>query len=210
MAPIDKRCESPIEDWFWDGLQKYVSDDVTVLWQEPVDTICGSFRLDMLLLLPGGHSLGLEFDGKDHHDPYRDEWRDAMILGTGDVDSIVRLRGTDIKHCLAELLAILGNWYRDIFSSRGRFVLQQLSPRVPDWIEHDSGAESFIVFLGEDCTIPHNVSVKRSGFGVAKMSHAKYLFDYAKQMGGGDLDEVIRSFWMKSLGFVPVNPRQLG
>lgn len=74
--------DSPIEDAFaYYFVMKYAAEDVDLTTQVEASTICGKFRLDFVLCAREGFRAGVECDGKDFHNPSRDEWRDAMILG---------------------------------------------------------------------------------------------------------------------------------
>lgn len=81
------KYESPIEDIFAWHITKYLDPSVNFYAQYPVKTICGKFRLDFLVDFRG-RRIAFECDGKNFHEPGRDLWRDAMILGTEQVDVI--------------------------------------------------------------------------------------------------------------------------
>src|SRR5437868_6129943 len=76
----DAYFESPIEREFGLALQKYISPGVELLQQLDLPTPWANFRADFALRL-GDRVVVLECDGAEFHDPSRDEWRDAAILG---------------------------------------------------------------------------------------------------------------------------------
>jgi hypothetical protein len=89
--------ESPIEQMFGDRLKPLIAPDTVVIGQQPVQTICGRFVLDFAIVCTR-HDLviGVECDGAEFHDPFRDRWRDAMIFATGKVSMIYRFTGSQI------------------------------------------------------------------------------------------------------------------
>jgi hypothetical protein len=71
--------ESPIEELFIEGLERYLSPHPKVIPQYELVTPNGRFRLDFLLIMCN-QRIGVECDGHDFHDEWKDEWRDAIIL----------------------------------------------------------------------------------------------------------------------------------
>ena len=89
--------ESYIERLMYDALTKAVKPTVEIVTQYHVGTSIGAFRLDMALV-GDEKTIGVECDGKEHHpDIFRDEVRDAAILGQSDVFSIWRFTGKAIR-----------------------------------------------------------------------------------------------------------------
>jgi len=88
--------DSPLEDIFAFNIVKYLDHGVSFRPQVEVNTICEVFRVDFMVQAPGGKKIVFECDGKEFHDAFRDEWRDAMILGAGEADIIYRLRGSTL------------------------------------------------------------------------------------------------------------------
>src|SRR5207248_2965195 len=84
-----------------------------------------NFRVDFALRL-GDRVVVLECDGAEFHDPSRDEWRDAAILGQGLAQTVYRFRGTDIWHCLNDCLWLLAFWEQPFFTERARESLERL------------------------------------------------------------------------------------
>src|SRR5689334_10635520 len=86
------RLESPLEEQFIQSLEKYLNPRSDIIPQYEVQTILGKYRLDFVVALDG-HLIGFECDGKEYHDAFRDEWRDALILHTKEIETIYRFRG---------------------------------------------------------------------------------------------------------------------
>jgi hypothetical protein len=89
----DPPYESPLEDSFAWNLSKHLRRDTRLEKQVVVSTVCGAFRMDFVATSAAGQRIAFECDGAEFHEFRRDEWRDAMILGGGGADSIIRLEG---------------------------------------------------------------------------------------------------------------------
>ena len=190
------KYESPIEDRFAWHITKYLNPEVNFYAQYPIKTLCGSFRIDFVVEY-GGSRIGFECDGKDFHNPYRDLWRDAMILGTSKVDSIFRLRGRDIYMYPLDLIYTIARWHSSLFSSRGQRNLLELSLEstvksdidkiaTSHLIEIDDEAESYRTHLKIDRRFRHTFETKRFVWDE--------YFEYAESIGGGSLDKIIGSY----------------
>jgi len=119
------RADSPIEVLLDYHLAKYVDDAATIYSQYPVRTICGMRFLDFVLERANVR-VGLECDGRDFHLYEKDLWRDAVILGTGEVDAIYRFSGSAITYRAADCLFAVAASDPVMLSERGRVNLQQL------------------------------------------------------------------------------------
>ena len=141
----EPECESPIEEQFLWEFNKVAHDQVTVRRQVEVETYRGRFRLDFVLeRLSDGKAIGVECDGKNFHSAERDSKRDAAIVGTGVVDKIYRLRGSDICWHIYELLELLGWCEPWIISDRGRVNLDART--LPASQRHQSKGDFSIFF----------------------------------------------------------------
>jgi len=118
--------DSPIEDTFAWNLSKYMNSDLRLDKQVELSTPWGIFILDFVVECKSDR-IAFECDGKDFHDVGRDEWRDAMILGGAHVDTIYRLRGTDLIHHIEDCLFVISRLEPQIFSERGRVNLETLA-----------------------------------------------------------------------------------
>lgn len=122
----DPPYDSPIEDLFAFSAVKYLHEDCQFDKQVEVPTICGTYRLDFLVTR-GGRKMAVECDGKDFHDRYRDEWRDALIFDAGGADVIYRLRGCDLTYHTEDLLYLMARWDSQFFSDRAKLNLNKLA-----------------------------------------------------------------------------------
>ena len=128
------KLESPIESLFIDAFEKYISSRVEIYPQHEVYTPWGMFRLDFLIQL-GEKKIAIECDGKDFHDAYRDEWRDALILGSKQVDSIYRFRGKDLFWNVNDCVDLIFYYDKDLFNFRYqhnycRLITEDLQERL--------------------------------------------------------------------------------
>jgi hypothetical protein len=201
FASYDPPYESPIEDDLALGLAKYVELGTAVEKQVEVQTICGNFRLDFVATAPGGRRIAYECDGKEFHSgeaEVRDEWRDAMILGAGAVDGIVRVPGSAIFYHLEDLFLLLANWDRDIFSERARWNLNRLgSDRAIAFMEEHELEDSndAMITYWEAAKTRHNPPFSclwRRNRRVApgRREFWQALFRFASWVGGGNLEDV--------------------
>jgi hypothetical protein len=111
------KLESPIEELLIEALEKYLSSDSEIVPQHEVFTLAGKFRLDFLLTIDD-HKIAIECDGADFHDEWRDEWRDALILGSGKVDTIYRFRGKDLHTFLNDCVYLIYHYDPILFNDR--------------------------------------------------------------------------------------------
>jgi hypothetical protein len=121
----DPPYDSPIEDLFAVNAVKYLHEDCQFDKQVEVPTILGTYRLDFLVTR-GSRKMAVECDGKEFHDKYRDEWRDALIFDAGGADVIYRLRGCDLTYHTEDLLYLMARWDPEFFSDRAQINLNKL------------------------------------------------------------------------------------
>jgi hypothetical protein len=195
---VPGKYESPIEDIFAWHITKYLKADVKFYPQFPINTICGKFRLDFVI----GYDdklIGFECDGLNFHDPYRDLWRDSMILGTKRIDSIFRLRGSDIYRYPNDLLYTIARFYSSIFSSRGLINLSKLALESTIECPIDKIASSHLIEIcdfDEEARFDSLLMIDRRfqhTFKPYKYDWDDY-FEFAASIGGGDLDAIIERY----------------
>ncbi|MBI1899873.1 MAG: hypothetical protein HYS13_02010 [Planctomycetia bacterium] len=198
LPPVyDPPFDSPIEDAFAGALVKYLRGGVALKKQVEVATICGRFRLDFVAVSRTGHRVAYECDGSEFHDQSRDEWRDAMILGAGAIDAIVRCRGIDITHRLDDVLFIASRWDAELFSDRGSRILSKLASKRAKLF--DAAREPSFALISypdpshqgiEPFFLAMHRRTLRSPPGVRRQFWQS-AFELAKAEGGGELNSVI-------------------
>lgn len=130
--------DSPLEDAFARAAQHHWRPDVRVATQVDVATRLGRFRPDFVVTAADGWRIGVECDGAAFHDTFRDAFRDAAILGSGAVDSIVRIRGTDLVTRPSDILYAFGMAFPRTFSARGHELARRTASR-PAWEQVPAG-----------------------------------------------------------------------
>jgi hypothetical protein len=187
--------DSPLEDDFAYHITKYLDPTIRLTPQYEVKTICGTFRLDFVAEA-AGRKIGFECDGKDFHDVSRDEWRDAMILGSKSIDAIYRMRGSDIYYHINDILHFISRWNPELFSQRGLLNLQTLaSDAVRRNSEEYSKCFAFIRYLEDENQVPIDMIVRK--LYIDEKGGRRFLetaYNFACSVGGGSLDEVIAKY----------------
>lgn len=196
--PATARCydppyESPIERDFAYNFAKYADPSIEFAKQTRISTICGSFVIDFTARV-GADIIGFECDGEDFHDEYRDEWRDAVLLGSKGITTIYHMRGADLTYRMEDCLCIISRLEPALFSSRGRVSLQTLA---------SDGALSCNLTDDEVICVlyPPREGVAAPGM-LRLVRRSQYwppgerrfwtsLYQYAVDRGGGNLDDLI-------------------
>lgn len=179
---------SPIEQLFAWSMLKYVRDDCKVDTQVRAKTICGNFYLDFVVTAPSGFRVAYECDGKEFHDRKRDMWRDSLILGAGAVDAICRIRGGDINYRINDVLFLLSRWDLCVFTERGRRNLRTLASDRAIWCHENSQCSTdAVVRIGQ-----YYLNISRRNRNGDE--YWRNLFEFAKSMGGGKLDAVMKKY----------------
>ena len=121
-------------------LVKYLREDAVLKSEVEIEVPEGPghgpafFTLDFVVEVPVGpgvpevRRVALEVGGgrtlQDHDRRLR---RDATLLGYGAVDTIYRLRGSDLAERMEDVLFLASQWDADVFSERGRINLRTLA-----------------------------------------------------------------------------------
>ena len=189
----DPPYESQLEDIFALTIIKYLNTSIDFQKQVEVDTICGKFRIDFIADC-GSKKVAFECDGREYHNESRDEWRDAMILGSKAVDVIYRLRGSDLTYHIEDCLFVISKNDPEIFSPRGLINLEVLTSDETRRHELEDGEETIMITYRQTNNIaPLFIFIERRSREIpsGKRAFWKHLFEYAKKQGGGNLDELI-------------------
>ncbi|HUX42727.1 MAG TPA: hypothetical protein VMV83_16285 [Rectinemataceae bacterium] len=134
-AEFGEFCESPIEQDFFDVFRHYCSAGVTIHAQRWIKLPHSRFRPDFVLSTERG-SVCIECDGKEYHDPARDELRDVLILGSGLVQGILRFPGWTLVHAPEDCVYTVSRYYPELFSEPGREAIRGLAnPHVRELLD---------------------------------------------------------------------------
>lgn len=146
----DPPYESPIEDAFAWHAVKHLSRDAVFDKQVDALTRWGLFRLDFVIRT-GSRVIGVECDGRDYHDIWRDQMRDALILGAGVVDVVYRFPGSAIFHSPEACLYCLALCEPAAFDDRGLINLHLLtSPWTRHYFEETRTSSGFQIMVPFD------------------------------------------------------------
>lgn len=192
--------KSPIEDTFAKNVEKYLSQDVDLTTQVEIETICGRFRMDFIAVSPDGKTTGFECDGKTFHEEGRDEWRDAMILGTGKVDEIYRIEGKYITYQIEDVFYVISKWSPWLFDERRKYILGLIASEAVT--DRDVLPEESLFSIHYFDQVTNELQqlriVKRhNNIPVGKRQFWQAAFRFAQQAGGGNLDEVMLRYRRK-------------
>lgn len=199
------RLESPLEEQFAQSLEKYLSPSSEIYPQYEVQTILGKFRLDFMVAI-NGQKIGFECDGKEFHDPFRDEWRDALILNSKEVDTIYRFRGKDIFSFLDDCIYIIYMHDPMIFNDRYKYHYTNLvSPDtlsyfVSDYANFRNHEDTFIQIdiRNDDDNVIGQMQLKTIRRGQDTDGHWKQLINFTQSNPGLSLEELIKKKLGKS------------
>jgi len=120
---VNLKTDSPIEKVFIDRIAPKMHPEVLAASQYEIKDVAGmNFRLDFYFEFEG-EKIGVECDGKEFHNPARDLWRDALILGYDKVDAIYRFNGTDIYPRMNEIIYLIYYLNRKLFPPHAHYEL---------------------------------------------------------------------------------------
>lgn len=117
--------DSKIEEIFAEHCFKHLCPAVQVEKQVEVTTGHGGFRVDFVLSISDSR-IAVECDGEDFHERFKDEFRDAILLGEGHFDTIYHFRGCDIFYWSDDCVWLMSMLDPHLFSQRGHLQLERL------------------------------------------------------------------------------------
>jgi hypothetical protein len=193
----DPPYDSPIEDAFAKSATKFLNREVILYTQVEIPTICGLFRLDFVAIDSDGKKTGFECDGKEFHDESRDEWRDAMILGSSDIDEIYRISGKEITYRIDDVFYSISIWSPWLFDDRQKYNLSRIASEEltkrnvqtedtvfsVNYVDAESGQLNQFRLEKRHKNIPEG-----------RRQFWQCAFRYAKDLWGGNLDEIMSQY----------------
>jgi len=181
--------ESPIEQMFLDEFRKFVADGVSFGQQITINTDWGNFRADFEAVADGKKYI-FECDGAEFHEEFRDEFRDALILGTGSADVIYRLPGSVVFRRCREALLEISRLDPELFSSRSIEVLSHESIKNHRWFLQENGFDPdyYPYYVGVGCLL-----MKRRSRVIEPGIHQHWpsLFSFAELHRGCRIDKLV-------------------
>ena len=130
MQPVlwyDPPYERPLEDEFAWHLVKYLDPVSNLEYQVEVETPTGSTWIDFMVT-QGGKRYGFEISACGDEDEYVETtYRDAMVISSGSVDVLYRLRCEDLLHYVHLTLSVVMQSDKSLFSPRGQRNIKTLA-----------------------------------------------------------------------------------
>lgn len=124
QADLGDSCETPIERSFFEVYRHFCAPTVKIRPQQRIEVPIRKFRLDFLLSTDRGN-VCIECDGKDYHDPAKDELRDALVLGSGLVQGVLRFPGWALKYRPADCVYTVSRYFPELFSEPGLHEIER-------------------------------------------------------------------------------------
>jgi hypothetical protein len=148
--------DSEIEDIFIHNLAKYLNPDVEIISQFNVDNPV-KFRIDFVLKQSGKY-YGIECDGKNYHNYYKDKVRDALILDNSCINTIFRFPGKAIFYCVNNCIFFLYDSFPCLFKrdlavnlhslTDQNFILQhnKIKHHHNEYLDYDGSYDQLSIF----------------------------------------------------------------
>lgn len=197
IAELEKQpkppYDSPLEEIFAEHCLKYLSPSVHAEKQLEVQTKHGVLRVDFRLS-SSNRRVAIECDGKDFHNMYRDELRDAILIGEKHFDTVYHFRGCDLVYYPYDCIWLMSVLDKELFNKRSHLQLNKLSKLTFEI--NDQKAEEEESFL---CNInPPNLffwAFRRTDDTVHKSHTLNYfwktLYRFACKYPRSSLDELL-------------------
>ena len=203
--------DSPIETIFASCCFNHLRPDVHVEKQVEVSTGHGHFRIDFVLSV-GDRRIAVECDGKDFHERFRDEFRDAILLGEGHFETVYHFRGCDIVYYPDDCIWLMSELDPHLFSERGRLQLDHLrrleiseSQTLTNQLFMKGSFESFSCRIWKGNQPYHFWAFRRDIYMKSERNpswpHWKVLYAFAGEHSGASLDELLenrRASWAEA------------
>ncbi|MEJ5152844.1 hypothetical protein [Comamonas sp. MYb396] len=195
--------ENATDDLFARHFLRYAAAGISFEPQHGMQTLCGDFIIDFLVVDHEGRHIGIECDGKESHDLSRDEWRDGMILGEKHLDAIYRFRGQDLHYAWEDVMYFLFSMEPTIFATNAPLNLEVLISEEVRESTQDRYREFYSFRYPQECKIPCDfLSIaRRRDLPGDRRNFWQTAYHFAASIGGGPLDEVIHRFRMTAATF---------
>jgi len=116
--------DTPIERTFEAAYNKHALIGYPLEAQVDFETFCGRLCVDFVVRLPD-RVIGFECDGKPFHDQFRDEIRDAVLLGGEHLDVIYHFGGAVLYYAPEFALLFVLEHEPELFHVRTEAVLRR-------------------------------------------------------------------------------------
>jgi hypothetical protein len=120
--------ERPIEDELAWHLVKFLHPEAALDYQVRFETPAGPFYTDFVVEVPLGDSTRrVGFEITDALDPEHTVLRDALLVGGGHLDALLRLSPDDLLYRMHDVLLFALRLRPELFGTRGRVNLETLA-----------------------------------------------------------------------------------
>lgn len=193
LHDFDPPYDSPIETVFAWHFHKRLGEQVQMSKQCRFETFAGNFRVDFVVTDEFGRNIGIETDGRDFHDTWRDEWRDALILGEEHLDAMIRIRGQDIYYHIEDVVYAISQWEPTLFSERGMIQARTLASDRAKASLTVGPHLAVVAYLEINKGNPASLFLRRAtAIDIDdKRQFWKHLYRFAVEDGGEKLDAII-------------------
>lgn len=121
--------ERPVEDELAWHLVKFLHPEAGLRYQVRHQTPAGPFYTDFVVEAPlgEGRTVRVGFEVTDALDPENVALRDALLVGGGHLDALLRLSPDDLVYRMHDVLLFALRLRPELFSRRGRINLETLA-----------------------------------------------------------------------------------
>lgn len=116
--------ESKIEENFFDAFNKFSNEGIELQPQKKFETRVGQLRPDFVLSFDG-YLIAFECDGSEFHDRFRDDVRDAILLGDNHIGTIYHISGSILTFSPDLAIKYISKLEPELFSERAIQILKQ-------------------------------------------------------------------------------------
>ena len=122
----DPPYERPLEDELAWHLVKYLSPISGLHYQVRTETPAQNVWVDFVIE-QSERRIGIEIGSLNVENEQKTAFRDALVMGSGSLDVLYRLPGGALMHRLHDIILVMSQWDRDLFSEHGRRNLHTLA-----------------------------------------------------------------------------------
>jgi len=148
----DPPYDTPLEDELAWHLVKYLNRRAALFSQVRVPTPCGVFWVDFVLLHEG-RRVALECGTMEGvEDEQQQQYRDALIMGSGMFDVLYRVRGRDLFYFMEDVVQVLAKAHPAYFTARAQINLSRLA--APEVAAYEVPRTGMVLAVPHGCPAP--------------------------------------------------------
>jgi len=174
---------------------KFIRPEIDLTPQVEFKTPHGPFRVGFFTSEP--RRIGFECDGDEFHDGFRDEFRDALLLGFDCLDIIYHIPGAVLTYYPHDALYLIAAWDGELFRPREKGIVAQLCTENTRQSSFDLRDERVMIGVRPEgrSAPPYLLSLIRRVREVppGRRAHWKFLYSFAAEKAGINLDQLVAS-----------------